>query len=277
MLKRQLGINSVSTRHSDLEEACHAYSQAGFGLVEFVIPQVKQYLAGGRSTDSLASLLNSCGLTCIGGFEEVVKVFAEPEQLAANLVLHRENAKLLADLGAQRMVVGTDGSAVMQDDVLGVLANRFAEVAEAVQPTGVTLCIEFNWSPVVKSLRTAAEVARRSGAPNVGIVFDPAHYHCTPTKCDQLNEANAPYIRHVHLNNMADKPGELSDCNSDRVLPGQGCLDLAALIARIEALGYGGNFSIEMFSQELWALSPTQSSRLMYQSLLPFCSDGASP
>jgi hypothetical protein len=34
----------------------------------------------------------------------------------------------------------------------------------------VTLCIEFKWSPIFKSLRTAIDIARRSGADNVGAI-----------------------------------------------------------------------------------------------------------
>ncbi len=101
-------------------------------------------------------------------------------------------------------------------------------------------------------------------------MFDPAHYHCTPTKFDQLNAQNIAAIRHVHVDDMADKPGELSNCNSDRVLPGKGCLDLPAIFKQLEKNGYRGYFSIEMFSERLWAMPPRTAAKLMYDSLLPF-------
>ncbi len=157
--------------------------------------------------------------------------------------------------------------------MLGELAGIFSELAGQIQDTGVNLCIEFNWSPIVKSLRTAAEIARRSGMNNVGVLFDPAHYHCTPTKFDQLNAENIALIKHVHVDDMRDKPGELSNCNSDRALPGKGCLELAALMGQIEKHGYRGYFSIEMFSDELWQMPVTQAAALMYDSLLPLCED----
>jgi sugar phosphate isomerase/epimerase len=153
------------------------------------------------------------------------------------------------------------------------MAAVFAEVADAIQDTGVTLCIEFNWSPLVKSFRSAAEIARRSGRNNVGVVFDPAHYHCTPTKFDQLTEANVATIHHVHVDDMRDKPAELSNCNSDRALPGQGILDLRALYGEIERHGYAGYFSIEMFDERLWSMPVREAARLMYESLLPLCED----
>jgi len=116
-------------------------------------------------------------------------------------------------------------------------------------------------------------VARRSGRLNVGVLFDPAHYHCTPSKFEQLTPETVSLIKHVHVNDMRDKPGELSDCNTDRALPGQGILDLRALFGQIERGGYTGFFSIEMFDEALAALPPEDAARRMYDSLLPLCDD----
>ena len=273
MKRSQLAINSISTRHANLEEALAAYAAAGFGNVEFYLLLVKEFLGHGHSPADARRLIEAHGLRCIGGFECQLEAFAAPEKRAANRALLIENARLLGELGATSMVVGTDGPSAPVDDVLGELAAAFAEVAALIDDTGITMVIEFNWSPVVKSLRTAVEIARRSGAPNVGVVFDPAHYHCTPSKFEHINAESVPFIRHVHVDDMADKPGELSNCNSDRALPGQGCLDLKALFGAIEANGYDGYFSVEMFSDELWAMPAAQAAKIMFDSLLPLCED----
>jgi 4-hydroxyphenylpyruvate dioxygenase len=269
----QLAINSVSTRHADLEEALDAYAAAGFTNVEFVLPQVKQYLTQGKTRDDLRRLLDRHKMRCVGGFECVLQCFSAAADRAENHQLIVENAKLLAELGAATMVVGTDGPGDGQKiaDPIGEMAQTFGSVAKQIQGTGVTLCIEFNWSPIVKSLRTAAEIARRAGLSNVGVLFDPAHYHCTPSKFEQLTAENVALIKHIHVDDMADKPGELSHCNRDRVLPNQGCLDLVALFGQIERHGYRGHFSIEMFSAELWGLPAHTAAKRMYESLLPLC------
>ena len=121
------------------------------------------------------------------------------------------------------------------------------------------------------STRTAAEIARRSDSPHVGVLFDTAHYHCTPTKFDQLNADSISLIKHVHIDDMQDKPGELSNCNSDRVLPGTGCLDLTAIIKQLENFGYLGYYAIALFNEELWD-SPTEAAaRKMYNSMIALC------
>jgi sugar phosphate isomerase/epimerase len=72
---------------------------------------------------------------------------------------------------------------------------------------------------------------------------------------------------------MSNKPGELSNCNSDRVLPGQGIIDLRAIIDRLEEYGYNGHYSIEMFNPALWQLPAKEAARQCYQSLLPLCEE----
>jgi len=273
MKKSRLAINSVSTRHANLEEALAAYRRAGFKFVEFALSQVKEYMEEGHSVGDVRDMLNRYGLRCVGGFQRPVVCFGSARERKANHRLIAGNARLLSELGATTMVVGTDGpkDPGKVKDPVGDIARVFAALAREIKDTGVTMCIEFNWSPVVKSLRTAAEVARRSRAGNVGVLFDPAHYHCTPTKFDQINAETVPYIKHVHVDDMRDKPGELSNCNADRVLPGQGCLDLKAIFRTLEKHGYRGYYAIEMFNDKLWAMSPTAAARRMYKSLLPYC------
>ncbi len=271
MKTSQFAINSVSTIRYGLEECLAAYHAAGFENVEFVLKHVKDYLAQGHTVAEVKQLLDIYQLRCIGGFETHVAVFAPEAARAENHALLVENARLLGELGASCMVVGTDGPDDLASvkDPIGEIARVFAQLAKRIKPTGVTLCLEFNWSPVVKSLRTAAEIARRTRAGNVGVLFDPAHYHCTPTKFDQLTPENIAMIRHVHVDDMADKPAELSNCNSDRALPGQGCLDLKGIFRQLEKHGYRGYFSIEMFSEKLWAMPPKKAAKIMYDSLLP--------
>ena len=274
MKKSKLAINSVSTRHANLEEALAAYSAAGFEYVEFVIPTVKEYLATGKTVSDVRRLLDQYKLKCIGGFETHLCVFSSPAECAQNHDLHVANAKLLGELGGTGMVTGTDGWGMDFSKIekpIETIAAGFASVAKRIEGTGVTLLMEFNWSPIVKSFRTGVEVAKKSKVKNVKVVFDPAHYHCTPSKFEQLTKENVAFVGHVHVDDMRDIPGELSNCNSDRVLPGKGCLDLKALLGAVEKHGYRGFYSIEMFNEELWAMPAAKAAKLMYKSLLPYC------
>lgn len=271
MQREKLAINSVTTRQAGFEEALAAFSAAGFRQVEFVLPLVKDWLGQGHSVADARALLAEHGLRPIGGFQTHLECFSSPESKAANHAIHRENAELIHNLGGGTLVVGTDGPEKPSLDALGTVAETLHGLARELDGFDVALAVEFNWGPLVKSFMSAVRVVEQVNLPRVGILFDPAHYHCTPSKLEHLTAATVPWIRHVHLDDMADKPGELSDCNADRVLPGQGILDLRALIGTLERFGYRGFFSIEMFNAELWQLPAAEAARLCYQSWLPLC------
>lgn len=273
MRRAQLAINSVSTRHGGLEEALDAYANAGFTLVEFVLPQLKAYIAQGHTLDDTRALLARYNLQAIGGFETAIICFGSPEQQRANHDLLLNNARLIHELGGGTMVIGTDGPEQVTSDTLPIIAENVRDLARGMEGLQVAIAVEFNWSPVIKSLHSAVQVVQQVAHPQVGILFDPAHYYTTVTKFEHLTTEIVPLIKHVHLNDMRDKPGDLSNCNSDRVLPGQGVLDLRAIIARLEEFGYHGLYSIEMFDEDLWQLPAAQAAAQCYQSLLPLCSD----
>lgn len=274
----QLGVVSVSTDHDDVEEMFGAYADAGFENVEFYMPEVWEYLDEGRTVADLQTLLDDHGIACIGGFAQFdnhVTCFGTPATFEADNHQIVRNAELLDDLGAETMVVGADAPEDHYDfdDVLGHYAERFRWLGEAVAHTDVTLCIEFNWSPLLKTLRSAAEIARRTERENVGVLFDPAHYHCTPTKFDEFTDENLREVAHVHVDDMIDKPGDISTPSRDRLLPGEGGQPLERMFDRIEDAGYDGHFSIEMFNEDLWALPPAEAANRMYDSVLPYCDD----
>lgn len=273
MKRSQLAINSVSTIRVGLVDSLAAYHAAGFRQVEFPLRHVREYLAQGHAVAEVRGLLERYEMRCIGGFDTIVECFSPPEQRVRNHARIVEAAEFLAELGGSNMVVGTDGPPERPADPVGEMAAVFASVAAAIEHTGVTLDIEFNWSPLVKTLRMAADVARQSGTERVGVVFDPAHYYCTPTKFAELTADNVALIKHVHVDDMRDRHPELTNCNSDRVLPGKGILDLPAILGQIERHGYAGAFSIELFNEELWALPAEEAARRMYESLLPLCED----
>ncbi len=276
MKRAQLAINSISTRHPDLPTALRAYAAAGFTQVELWLKPVHDEAQQGRSVRELRRWLDDLGLRCIGGFETVVTCFAAGRPRQENHERLRQNAQLLAELGADSavLVAGTDGPAAGEkpSDPLGVVAEGYAAAGELLAQVGVTLALEFNWSPVVKSLRGAVEVAQRAGRGNVGVLFDTAHFHCTPSKLAHLAHAG-PWLKHVHVNDMRDLAPELCNCNSDRVLPGAGCLDLPAILGEVERSGYAGPIAIEMFNEQLWQLPVEEAAQQMYASLLPLCTD----
>ncbi len=266
-------MNSQCTFHWNLEEALDAYAAAGFRCVEPHLNLVKDWLDDGHTVEETLELFESRDLSVVASSQLEVACFGSPDALLPNLKANAENVRLIRELGADKMIVGTDGPEQVSVEALDAVAHAVRNLAEITEDLGVDIAIEFNWSPIVKSLQSAARVAEKADHPRVGVLFDTAHYHVTPTKLRDINEESVKWIKHVHLNDMPDTPADLTHRDFDRVLPGEGVLDLPEIISALERNGYEGYFSIEMFSAELWELPTEEAARRCHESLLPLCSE----
>ena len=271
MKAERLAINSQCTFHWNLEEALDAYAAAGFKYVEPHLNLIQDWLADGHTVDETRDLFESRDLRVVASSQLEVMCFGSPDARLSNLKANAANAELIRELGADKMIVGTDGPEQIALKELDAVARAVWNLAEFTKDLGVDIAIEFNWSPIVKSLKSAVRVSEIADHPRVGVLFDPAHYHVTPTKLSDINEESVRWIKHVHLNDMPDTPADLTHRDFDRVLPGEGVLDLPEIISALEDGSYEGYFSIEMFSAELWELPTKEAARRCYESLLPLC------
>jgi 2-keto-myo-inositol isomerase len=267
----QLAINSQCTSHRNLEEALDAYAAAGFRNVEPHLNLVKDWLDDGHTVEQTRDLFESRNLRVVASSQLEVMAFGSPDALLPNLRANAANVELIRELGADKMIVGTDGPEQNSVEALDAIARALSNLARSTGDLEVEIAVEFNWSPIVRSLPSAVRVAALADHPRVGVLFDPAHYHTTPTKLSDINAHSVQYIKHVHLDDMPDTPPDLTHRDFDRVLPGEGVLDLPEIIAAIEHNGYEGYFSIEMFNADLWQLSAEEAARRCYESLLPLC------
>ena len=271
MKVEQLAIHSLTTSHRNLKEALDAYAAAGFRYVEPYLPLVKAWMEDGHTVDETRELLDSYGLRLIASSELAVECFHAPDVLLPNLRANAENARLISELGGSAMIVHTDGPEQVTAESLEPIARALVDLAEATEEVSVNIAVEFNASPVVKSLPSAVRVAEIADHPRVGVLFDTAHYHVTPTKLEDINEESVRWIKHVHLNDMPGIPADLAHRDFDRVLPGEGVLDLAGIIGALERGGYDGFFAIELFNAQLWRLPAKETARRCYESLVPLC------
>ena len=175
-------MHSLATSHRYLEEALDAYAAAGFRNVEPYLPLVKAWLEDGHTVEGTRELFGSYGLRFIASSELAVECFHASDVLLPNLRANAENARLIRELGGNAMIVHTDGPEQVTAGSLDPIARALVDLAEATEDLGVDIAVEFNASPVVKSLQSAVRVAEIADHPRVGVLFDTAHYHVTPTK-----------------------------------------------------------------------------------------------
>ncbi len=155
------------------------------------------------------------------------------------------------------------GSAVTEQafiDCLGPLAERAAA-------RGVRLTLEFLPESAIPDLATAVRIVAAVGNPELGLMFDTWHFARTRWDLGELAAVPAGLIRGLQISDRREPvPGTPYTPMFGRLLPGEGELDLPALLNVLKARSPGLRVGVEVFSEELKALTPPEIARKVADS-----------
>jgi 2-keto-myo-inositol isomerase len=96
------------------------------------------------------------------------------------------------------------------------------------------------------------------GIDGIELVLDSCHWHASGSQ--PLDVFPVERLVLVHLNDAPDKPPrEIED--EDRLLPGEGVIQLKTLLAALKARGFTGPWSLETFNPGYWNQDPEDIAR----------------
>ncbi len=150
-----------------------------------------------------------------------------------------------------------------------ILKDRLTAVAEILQRSKVRLALEF-LGPLhfrtgqphefIWRMDEALEFAKDCG-PNIGLLLDVWHwYHAGATTADILAAGKAR-IFHVHLSDCVKlEPEQVRD--NQRVLPGEGVINLTGFLQALQKIGYQDGVSPEPLGRIPKEMAPEEGARL---------------
>jgi sugar phosphate isomerase/epimerase len=131
----------------------------------------------------------------------------------------------------------------------------------------VRVALEFQaGSAIGNNLHTAAALVADVGSPHLGLCFDAFHYFTGPSKPEDLGYLTTENLFHVQLCDLADRPRELY-ADADRILPGDGEVPLAPLLARLREINYSGCVAVELMNPQLWQISARSFGEIAISAL----------
>ena len=143
-------------------------------------------------------------------------------------------------------------------------AAAFAGLCDRAAEHGLLVHLEFlPWSRI-PDLATAWQVVRAADRPNGGLMVDAWHYFRSGPDGELLRSIPGASILGVQLCDApaAAEAKPLHATLHERLLPGEGELELPALLADLRATGTTAPIGVEVFSDVLSALPPEEAGRL---------------
>jgi len=121
--------------------------------------------------------------------------------------------------------------------------DSLSELCDLAARVGVTVNLEFVTWASVTNLRDTVAVIRKINRPNCGLMVDTLHFNRSRVGLEELDAVPRQWFHMVHL---CDAPAEIPAATGDlihtgreaRLDPGEGGIDLAAIINRIPQVPY---------------------------------------
>jgi 2-keto-myo-inositol isomerase len=143
------------------------------------------------------------------------------------------------------------------------------ELSRLAAPHGVRLAYEFLGFAdcTVNSLAQCAAIVEKVARPNVGLVLDTFHFFAGDSSVASIRQVDPRHIFMVHLNDVERVPRRKMH-DALRLYPGKGVIPLRAILRELQAIGYAGKMSVEIFRPQYWSRPPLQVAREARQASL---------
>jgi len=165
---------------------------------------------------------------------------------------------LCHEVGIGTIVVACDVPSPLNQQAIERVQASLTQVAQEAGRRGLRAALEFQADSCFgNNLQTAAALVDEVGSPHLGLCLDAFHFHVGPSKTEDLGYVTAGNLFHVQLCDLADPPRELAR-DSARILPGDGDINLTAIVERLRQIDYRGCVSLELLNPQLWQVPPLQ-------------------
>lgn len=181
-----------------------------------------------------------------------------------------EAGQFAAAVGCPRMITWIlPSSDTPKDELRQIYKRRFTESARILARSHVRLGLEFLGPLHLRKMYRYEFIWRMNDmlafvkecGPNVGLLLDAWHWHHAGATTEDIVAAGRDRIVHVHFDDSPDLPPEKIRDN-ERLMPGEGVIDLVAFLKALQKIGYKDALSVEVFGRGLKNMTPEAAARL---------------
>ena len=251
----------IEEQNADLPAQITGAAAAGFTCIGLDAPSLSQHCEQGGSLEELARTLDALGLRC---FEiQPLVVGDDPRK-------NQEQAELIAGMVEILRPDWVQSGFTGAPDAESLAA--FRQAGEIIGQAGAGLAVEYLPFLPLCSIETTRELLNRAEVEGAGIVVDTWHFFFGPDRWEDLEALPLNELAYVQFDDHPPLVGEdlMEETTQRRVLPGQGTFDLSRFCDVVLAKGYTSPVSVEILSESLRTLEPSEFARLVYDATRPF-------
>lgn len=189
------------------------------------------------------------------------------------------DAAFCAAIGCDRMMLVLSPTGPLpKAEHRTVVRDRLAAISKVLERSNVRLGLEFLGvkqfragregepppNPFIWTLPETIQLAKDCG-PNIGVILDVWHWHHSGGTVADILAAPAERILHIHLSDAkAQPPDDVRD--NQRLMPGEGVIDVTGFLQALKEIGYTGGISPEPLGRVPEGMTPEEGARLALET-----------
>lgn len=252
-------LNTSTIKPQALMDKIRLVGEAGYDGIELWLNDVWEFVARGGEVSDVEKAIADQGMIVPSVI--AMRQWGDFDGWEHQLVLDeaRRRFALGARLGAPFIVA----TPPLEMEETGHLPERYCELLKIGREEGIRPTFEYiSFFQSVHTLKQAWEIVQRSGEDDATLILDAFHNWNSESTLEDLREIPLDKISHYHIDDAAQGKGPGSQTDPDRVMIGDGQIDLAAEIEVLREIGYDGTVSLELFNAEWWAKDPAETLKI---------------
>jgi 2-keto-myo-inositol isomerase len=255
----QLALNSSTIKPTPLLDKIRVAGEAGYDGIELWAVDIYQHIGRGGEVSDVEKALLDFGLRvpCFIAVRQWGETSGWEYRLALDEAKRR--FELAARLGSPLMVC----TPPLERPGLDGLAAGYRDLLRIGRETGVQAVLEYiSFFASLNNVADTVTVLDETKDPDGVTILDAFHNWNSRTTTDDLRSLPLERIAHYHINDAAPGIPSGSQKDPDRVMIGDGVIDLASELGLLREKGYDKWISLELFNESWWVKDPAETARI---------------
>lgn len=259
-----LCLNTSTIKPQPLLDKIRLTAAAGFPAIELWINDIYEFVGQGGEVRDIEKAVADNGLALpsmisVRGWGDAIDV-----EYPIMLDEVKRRLEMCARLGSPWLVCSPPR---LPCDT-GQVTRRYKDLLELGREVGVKPTFEYiSFFQSVYSLPQAWQVVQDVDDSDATLILDAFHGWNSNSTLEDLKTVPVERISHYHIDDASPNIPPREQTDPDRVMIGDGPIDLKAELTVLKEKGYAGAISLELFNKELWAQDPREVLKLGFERL----------
>ncbi len=250
-----LCLNTSTIKPQPMLDKIRLAAEAGFTGIEPWINDVYEYVGQGGEVRDIEKAIADHGL--IVPCTIALRQWGEASDDEYPIILDecKRRMEMATRLGAP-FIVATPPREPCDP---GQITRRYKDLLDLGRQIGIRPTFEYiSFFRSVNQLRQAWQIVQDVDDDDATLIVDAFHTWNSGGTLDDLLQIPAERISHYHIDDADPDIPAGKQTDPDRVMLGDGPIDLAAELQALRKIGYQGTISLELFNRELWEQDPRE-------------------